>query len=313
MEIYQRGIETLIQTLETTNKPTLGIYNLGGLHWVSLAVYKRDLLTVVLYKDSYGIKNQALQQYCSEKGYRFLSNDTCEQTSGVDCGIFALKNMEIFAQNLKNNEYDFYTRFKQYRGFCDLLLAQPLRLEGYSKLYVAGVSRNMLEEPQKRAILSWVRDSKKEDLEMIESKVSKVIAIPSINIRRLGANEILEGGENTITLEIATDDKSFNISSKSCKYGYKISWTQDLEAAQGNAIKEKIRSMQGYIFDSERDRTIICYSLDEDSNVVNFETPPFPPLKLQELLDNLNISNSIHAEQIKEIRGVLEEFQIRVY
>jgi GTPase SAR1 family protein len=301
-----RGIQTLIEKLETTEKTTLGVYNLGNYHWVSMAVYKKGLSTVVLYKDSYGFGNEVLAKYCEENGYEFLFNDQCEQTSGVDCGIFALKNMQILAQNLQNDEPNFYRSFQKYKNFCSLSTAQSLRSRNYSNLYLAGIYRNIQEEKQKAEILLGIRLSKEGELQKIVPNFSEVIRSidPTINIRILGALEILGSGViNTITLEIATKDESFNLNVRSCQYGYKISWTQDLEDSIGERIKATVKSISEYTFDDSKSKTIIYYSRNQADSIVDFIVPGLPPVNIQELCDNLNVS----LDLTDNIESILQE------
>ena len=94
-------LKKLINSL-TEDKPTLCVYNLNNSHWVVFACLKVNGKLTVLYKDSYGKSNKALAEKVEQviSGAEFISNTTTEQTDGVDCGFFAIKNMEILAQKI---------------------------------------------------------------------------------------------------------------------------------------------------------------------------------------------------------------------
>jgi len=98
--------QTLTELISSLNdnKPTLCIYNLGNWHWVALAALKIHDEIYILYKDSKGARNEGLERQTqtisstANKTAKFIVNPENEQTSGVECGIFALRNMEIMAR-----------------------------------------------------------------------------------------------------------------------------------------------------------------------------------------------------------------------
>ena len=129
------------------DKPTLCVYNLGDSHWVTFAAIKKDGGIVILYKDSLGASNQVFKEkikgLSTGSKLTFITNNRKEQTSGVDCGIFALKNMEIMASSLIDNKDSFIQEFQNFQNFCSLEDAKELRKGDFAGKYVLGLYNQM--------------------------------------------------------------------------------------------------------------------------------------------------------------------------
>jgi len=130
-------LKTMIQSLEQ-NKPTLCTYNIGNYHWIIFAAIKdmKNKITV-LYKDSQGRSNPTLQAKLQKINptTTFQAHEGIEQTRGVDCGIFALENMKIMADQLISDRENFVRSFPKYDKFCSFVNAQALRKGAFANFF----------------------------------------------------------------------------------------------------------------------------------------------------------------------------------
>ena len=152
-QVLSDTIKVLITSLD--EKPTLCVYNIGNRHWVSFAALRMEDQTIILYKDSMGGSNPKLEKAIKLRipGAKFKANTSKEQTSGVECGIFALQNMKIMAEQISYDKEGFSGRFKEYTGFCSLKEAKALRAEAFADQYVVGKYHEMLDEAGKAEAL----------------------------------------------------------------------------------------------------------------------------------------------------------------
>ncbi|MER5174305.1 MAG: hypothetical protein ABJB73_00805, partial [Candidatus Nitrosocosmicus sp.] len=124
----------------TENLPTLAVYNLGNYHWVSFVLLRNKNGITVLYKDSFGSKNEQLKKrIVSILGTPiiFKYNTSKEQFgSSLDCGIFSIKNIRIMAENILKNKENFVSGFKYFKGFCNAEIAEQCREHDFAIQYV---------------------------------------------------------------------------------------------------------------------------------------------------------------------------------
>ncbi len=135
------------------NKPTICIYNLGNWHWVVFAAIKTNDQITILYKDSKGATNSKFEYQLMEliggDKLTFIDNTEKEQTTGVDCGPFALANVRIMAQELSKNKEKFIDNFEDFEGFCSLKNADSLRRGEFAEKYFAGIYQSIANKSVK--------------------------------------------------------------------------------------------------------------------------------------------------------------------
>jgi hypothetical protein len=192
-------LSTLVLSLDE-HKPTLCVYNLGNWHWVSFAALKINDEVYVLYKDSKGTVNKKFEKLITEidGATRFITNTACEQTSVVECGIFALKNMLIMAEQLQNNKEEFIKGFEEFKGFCSLESAQELRAGDFAAEYVVGKYSEMNVADLHLRQLQQLREQHSSEAVLIEQKLREVELLREFTIKALAANEELTNTTGTI-------------------------------------------------------------------------------------------------------------------
>jgi len=244
----------LLQDIESGGKTTLCVYNINHSHWVVFACLKVNGKLTVLYKDSYGKSNKALAEKVEQviSGAEFISNTTTEQTDGVDCGIFAIKNMEILAQKIievqKKNDSEewnnFIDSFKGGQDFCSLEEAQELRKNGYAESYTEGIKKQERAETIKKAKLSKLRENHDSETIEIADRLKEIEALKEFTIKSLSAEERLADKiTKTITIQISTAPE-ISTETADYQYHYCIRFSKDLEdqiSTIVNAIPEELR------------------------------------------------------------------------
>ncbi|MBA8667360.1 hypothetical protein H1Q59_05580 [Holosporaceae bacterium 'Namur'] len=85
-----------------SGKKIVGVYNIGNMHWIAFLIMKDNQNRVtVCYKDSAGSKKindfESDVRKVFQKDIQFKVYEGREQKDGASCGVFALKNMEAFA------------------------------------------------------------------------------------------------------------------------------------------------------------------------------------------------------------------------
>jgi hypothetical protein len=243
----------LLQDIESGGKTTLCVYNINHSHWVVFACLKVNGKLTVLYKDSYGKSNKALAEKVEQviSGAEFISNTTTEQTDGVDCGIFAIKNMEILAQKIievqKKNDSEewnnFIDSFKGGQDFCSLEEAQELRKNGYAESYTEGIKKQERAETIKKAKLSKLRENHDSETIEIADRLKEIEALKEFTIKSLSAEERLADKiTKTITIQISTAPE-ISTETADYQYHYCIRFSKDLEdqiSTIVNAIPEGV-------------------------------------------------------------------------
>lgn len=243
------------------------IYNLGNWHWVSFAVLKINDGVCVLYKDSKGRVNESLQELIKEinESARFITNTSCEQTGGVECGIFALKNMVIMAEQLQNNIEEFIEGFEGFKGFCSLESAQELRAGDFAAKYVVGKYGEMNAADLHLSRLQQLREQHSSEAGLIEQKLKEVELLKGFTIKALSANEELTNTIGTIAIEIATNPDT-DPTREDYIYGYRISISDNLKARKGEIFQAISDELQAHPY-STGDKSII-FSADHVSAIV---------------------------------------------
>ncbi|AIF82044.1 hypothetical protein I862_07450 [endosymbiont of Acanthamoeba sp. UWC8] len=94
-------LSKFIEKLDS-GKRIVGVYNKGNRHWIAFSIMRDSQNRInVFYKDSAGSKkindfeNDIVGAF--QENIQFKVYEGSEQKDGASCGVFALKNMEVFA------------------------------------------------------------------------------------------------------------------------------------------------------------------------------------------------------------------------
>lgn len=283
------------------NKPTLCVYNLSNNHWVTFAALKINDEPVILYKDSLGATNVALRDQIKsiKPNAQFIHNTGHEQTAGVDCGIFSIKNMAIMAEHLKNNKDAFIQGFNTFNGFCNLQLAKDLRQGEFADKYVVGKYQEMVKDAIKSNKLATLRDQHYEEVEAIKAKLEKDDSFEGFDIIALESSKSEDKTlENSIFIEIGIIPGN-DLESNGYQYTYRIHLSNNLSARSQELSLNIIRALEAY--PTERGEGLITFA----ENVVNSirKVPKkvaidhVPNIKIKDLLGNLSVQSDIPADE----------------
>ena len=310
-------LSTLVLSLDE-HKPTLCVYNLGNWHWVSFAALKINDEVYVLYKDSKGTVNKKFEKLITEMygAARFITNTSCEQTSGVECGIFALKNMLILAEQLQNNKEEFIKEFEEFKDFCSLELAQKLRAEDFAVEYVVSKYYEVNAAELHLSRLLQLRAKHTTEAKVIEQKL-KEEELKEFTIIALDAGEELTDTVSTITVEIATMEDT-DPTDNNYLYGYRFAISDNLKAD-----REKIFTIISEILEAYpvvvNDKSVI-FSADHVSIVVKVPKAAINDqgmisVGMDRLSENLSIEHNSKEETevlqiIQQEVGILLESHI---
>jgi len=140
---------------------------------------------------------------------KFIYNKKCEQSQGVDCGIFALKNMEIMAYQLLINSEAFIKGFQKFPGFCRLQAARELRREKFAELYLLGEYEAIRLQGLNKKKRALIREHHYPESEMIVRVLKGNHTFRGLTIYALKPEEDFDKErQNLIGIEIATDPYS---------------------------------------------------------------------------------------------------------
>ena len=210
----------------------LCMYNIGNYHWVAFAVLKSPDKTIILYKDSKGNPNKYFNDAISKIDKKILINchTNQEQTKGLECGIFALKNIEILAEQLTVDRNNFVNNFKSFKFFCTLELAESLRYKNngvhepkiveldFADHYVIGLYKMQQAEQRKQAICKLIHKNHQEELDS------------AINI--IGNGQI-KAAEIVVQPDYSQENNKY-------KYSYHIEFKNNLQSEEKEQIIKEI-------------------------------------------------------------------------
>jgi hypothetical protein len=147
------------------------------MHWVTFAVVRTEPQTAptVLYKDSQGGSNNVLQEQLRNinPNIQFISNSKAEQSRGVDCGIFALENTAIIAEQLGQDTRSFINSFANYANFCSLDKAQDMRENILPTYYAKEVKERLENEPLNQIKRTKIETHHNLEIEAIKSRLQQ--------------------------------------------------------------------------------------------------------------------------------------------
>jgi len=218
---------TLLKLIDSIgDKPILCIYNIGDWHWVSFAALSKGSKKIILYKDSQGSDNPQLEAAIKKLAPDaiFKTNALQEQTTGVECGLFSLQNIQIMAEQLKASTADsFVDNFNKYEGFCSLDTAIILR-KTFANKFILGKEQARIDELLKSDKLKLLRDQQKEEELSIIDKLKNKNDFTEYTIKTA---QITENDTKTISVEIATSAET-KPESNDYTYQYRIALSKDL-------------------------------------------------------------------------------------
>jgi hypothetical protein len=295
--IFQRLIDSL-----DTLKPTLCIYNLGNYHWVTFAALKKPVGIIVLYKDSLGNSNYSFEKQIQDIDgtTQVIAHSGREQISGAECGIFALQNMQIIANELVKDKDGFINNFPGFNDFCSLSKAKELRKNSFAKEFVLGKEQEMSEELVKASKLIQLRSQHETEIGTIITtlKEQNQEFFEKYNIKPF--NNKLENEINTIYVDIATSPET-DMKSNNYVYHYRISLSKDLKT-NSEEIAKNINKIL-YVVNGRNaafNQELAMLINENQINIIQknpkkaiIEEVVLPKkVKLVELIDNLNLGNN---------------------
>ncbi|MDR0329936.1 MAG: hypothetical protein LBH99_04700 [Rickettsia sp.] len=250
---YYNDIETvkknLTEQLRDLSVPKLVYYNISNIHWVCFAALKHDGRVNILYKDSMGRNNDELKKQLEEifgvQNVSFVHNTKREQTEGVECGIFALENMRVMAEQLTNHDMNsrnaFISEFANFPNFCNLATAKKLRKKDFAQLFVLGKYQEMVDSTINLSKLKIIRIRHFNEAQVIASKLQKLEFFQDLQIIALKDNQELDQSvKNTIAIQIASNSGSTRPELKDYAYYYHILFSKDLSSERITVILESI-------------------------------------------------------------------------
>ena len=179
--------------LKENNQKIVGVYNTGGNHWIAFAVTKQGDKYTVNYKDSYGDKRNDLKNDFKKvfgENATFKSYKSKEQNDTVNCGIFALKNMEVFAktENLDNlqvkNFYNSENHENEYHA--EIQNAREVLAGEYAK-NIYDETKSDLEQ---RLRLQNFLDSHQAEADLLKSELQKQgLDLPYVTVEVVSNSE----------------------------------------------------------------------------------------------------------------------------
>ena len=292
-------LEELISQLG--ENPVFCIYNPNGGHWVSFVILKVQDQITVLYKDSQeGGDGSGLQDSLKaiDQGIKVRTNEPHEQTSGVECGIFALQNMAIMAVQLQYNQGNFIEGFSQFKGFCSLEDARKLRAGEFAKQYVLGMKKQIQIDHANSAMLLKLREHHDNEVTILAEILLKYKNLEQFAIKPLLAKESLKSKvENTITIQIATPPDT-NPTSSNYTYQYMIRFSKNISDEEISKIIEQWpEALRGDYSKGTRviriNESLVSEIIDQiPKKAVALIDPNKHEVTVNELLERLNVPNS---------------------
>ncbi len=287
-ESIDNTLKELIQSLQS-DKPTLCVYNIGDWHWVIFAALKEsNNKTTILYKDSRGEYNKSLKEKIENivnDSITFISNSNKEQTEGLDCGIFALQNMKIIAQQLSSNKKVFIDSFQDFTEFCSLKQARDLRSTEFAEKYKLGIENEGLQADVELQLLKEVRQQHQGEIEKLSELLKKQAFLATfespICVKALNSDGTIDmnKAKSTIAIEIGT-----NGINHSSNYHYRIYWSKDLQE-HSKSLSEQVQNvlglnaedytMKGNVIMIDHSKLPMCASSENLFNTINLDKIEF--------------------------------------
>jgi hypothetical protein len=303
-------LEALLTNLNN-DKPSLCAYNIGNYHWVVFAVIQDASGVIVLYKDSLGHSNNDLQEKIKmvNKDAKFIYHEQKEQTQGLECGIFALKNMQIISEQLKTNKDSFIKNFTEFKDFCTLKQAQEFRQDEFPKQYVLGKCEEIRQADANLNKSYAVREHHHSEVDLISKVLSESGKFAGLTIKPLKHSANLNKEEHSIiAIEIGIDSLDEH---NNYDYSYRIYLTNNI-IDKSDDIIEALKITIGDYTSKNNEITITAEKLaslikqEKKMEIGKIEIPEYE-IKIEELCDKLSILNEQSTNKVKEIINIKKD------
>ena len=227
--VLSEVLSKIIQEYKKSHNTILMPINVGGNHWVSIAVVRQGDKDVVLYKDllansnySDAIRKEFIKSdLLPDAEFKVNSHETSKQKNSSSCGIFALANLKHMAEKLKNDPNNFIDQFEDYEGFITQNDADKMREEDFPKLYSLAACG-----------FDKIRYILKQHNSELESIKARLVNDRNIGLKVVTAGEELESSEPYLMLSSHAVDNNF--ANDKYKYLYRID-------AKGLELDEKLK------------------------------------------------------------------------
>lgn len=148
-----------------------GCFNKGANHWVIYALLRDQQTITLLYKDSYGHPPEpSFKEFFNKvfPGIPFIHHATTEQIDGASCGVFALRNLTLFTDQLRNHRENFVNDFVNFKHFCTTEEANQLRREVFPRYYIRGIDQALRQEKTRQAKWAAIQAHHQSELETLQ-------------------------------------------------------------------------------------------------------------------------------------------------
>jgi hypothetical protein len=305
-------LEDVVVNFPNFDKSIIGIYNPGG-HWVVFAITNIQNTGHVFYKDSlqYGKENFAKFKSSVKTAYPAIKDQNIhckfgsiiEQTSGLGCGIFALRNMQIIAEQLGANKDNFIEKFTCL-DFCSLKEAKNLRKDAFAETYVISLYQHIKEN-------NYIIESRKVITNNHEPELDELVSMlandSSIIVKALKNNVEFKRTEekDVIGIEISLPEK-LNLDGGSYTYSYRVTWSDNLSKSKVQNILQKLKLEPSDFEVHDREIIIPAYKLFHviaqinPIDLANIDCKIPEEVIIDELAQSLEVT-SYNKNQIKNI------------
>jgi hypothetical protein len=223
---------------EFIQNDVLFVYNIENSHWISVACLSNGQnKLVVLIKNSLDYSRfdcshleNIFRTLKPNYDFEFKYNRAKEQNDATSCGIFAIQNLKIIADNLRKNRMDFINKFENFREFCNQEDAVKLRKTDFANKFALNMfyeSFNQKLDEAKRELIDENHDSEiKEIIRLMNENTRLKELIPELSI-----NNEDESQKNSIFIEIGLESDIKD----DYDYKYRLEFNKDYEGIMNEA------------------------------------------------------------------------------
>lgn len=214
-------LEGVFEEYQIYHQPTFIPLNIRENHWVALSIFQHEGDEYAFYKDSLGVTKyksereqiaKLIQDYNPNIIFKYHSGQ--EQEDSSSCGIFAIQNMKVMSEKLKDTE-KFIEDFTK-EVFTNQQQANQLRKD-FHQIYTEQLQYDNIAR-------SIIRDNHYPELLQIKD----ILGVGVYSIRPLAKHESLNSTieSNTLGIDIALPTQ---ISKGTYQYSYIITATNDCD------------------------------------------------------------------------------------
>ncbi len=197
---------------EFISNDVLFVYNIENSHWISVACLSIDQKNlVVLIKNSLDYSRfdcshlENIFRTLKPNYYiQFKYNRAKEQDDATSCGIFAIQNLKIMAENLRENKMDFINKFEYFSEFCNQEDAVKLRKPDFANKFALNMFIEIYNQKLDEAKREFIHKNH-------DSEIKEIVRLMNANTRlkelipELSINNEDESQNNSILIEIELD------------------------------------------------------------------------------------------------------------